>query len=183
MTRDSNTIIESLLKPSYIGLEWGSGCSTIWFSKREKHLTSVENLAYWYKQVSHKLKLENLTNVNYLFIPDYDGSKEGTYEMHSTKYVQVANSFSRNSLDFVLVDGVYRSACAVTATGLIKSGGFLIIDDVNWFLPSNSISPGSRNYKNGPLSEQWKEFSESVKDWQLTWTSNGVKDTAIFFKP
>ena len=39
---DSIPVIDDLLKENHIGFEWGSGRSTIWFSKRVSHVTSVE---------------------------------------------------------------------------------------------------------------------------------------------
>ena len=65
-------------------------------------------------------------------------------------YVQVVKRFEKNSLDFVLVDGMYRDAYANWFVR-IRPGGLLIIDNANWYLPSNSGSPNSRTFVRGQL--------------------------------
>lgn len=182
LTKHANLILSSLLKPTDMGLEWGSGRSTIWFAKRTQELTSVEHDPTWYKLISENLKSENISNVKYFFC-EYDKSAEKTKLAFEFDYVKVADNFSNNSLDFILVDGVYRDACACVAIKKIRPGGILIIDNMNWFLPSKSISPSSRKYRDEPLSELWREFADSVKNWRVIWTSNGITDTAIWIKP
>jgi len=50
LTQQANLILSTLLKPTDMGLEWGSGRSTIWFTQRVKYLTSVEHDEAWYKE-------------------------------------------------------------------------------------------------------------------------------------
>ena len=179
LTRQANSLLSTLLKPTDVGLEWGSGRSTSWFAQRIKHLTSVEHDEAWYKEVSGRIKSANILNVNYLF-----RKLAGEYEKPDrSPYVQVANIFTKNSLDFVLVDGRYRDICANMALEKICSGGIIVIDNANWYLPCDSFSPGSIPQNSPPASEAWGRFLDRVKDWRLIWTSNGVWDTAIWFRP
>ncbi|MGB7441310.1 MAG: hypothetical protein WA919_09610, partial [Coleofasciculaceae cyanobacterium] len=76
----------------------------------------------------------------------------------------------------------YRSACAVKAVSKIRTGGVIVVDNANWFLPCNSNSPNSRTHDTGPASDEWQHFLELVQDWRCFWTSNGVWDTAFFIK-
>ena len=123
------------------------------------------------------LKENGISNATYLlFEKDPDRG-------HNSAYVQVLKRFSKNSLDFVLVDGMHRSAWANAVLDYIRPGGILIIDDANWYLPSNSVSPHSRTLAQGPASPQWAEFLTTVRHWRCIWTSNGVSDTAIYVKP
>jgi len=101
------------------------------------------------------------------------------------------NNFQDNTLDFVLIDGGPRNVCSNVVVKKIKLGGILVLDDANRFLPSDSKSPTSRNKIDGPrvsLSEErepglrWDDFLVKVHDWRCIWTSNGVKDTAIYIK-
>ena len=62
LTEQANSILSTLLKPTDVGLEFGSGRSTIWFAKRIKYLTSVEHNKLWYDKVSKMIK-ENI-NIN-----------------------------------------------------------------------------------------------------------------------
>jgi hypothetical protein len=103
--------------------------------------------------------------------------------MFASDYVRAADSFEPKSLDFALVDGMYRSACALAVIPKLRSGALLIVDNVNWFLPSRSRAPSSRRVGDSPLSPTWDEFASAVSAWELTWTENGVADTAIWTAP
>lgn len=173
LTSSAISILSTYLKESDVGLEWGSGRSTAWFAKKIKHLVSVESNPKWHQKVSANLQDSNLDNVDYRLVID------------EKNYVDLAETFSENSLDFVLVDGSpssRRSSCATKAVDKIKVGGCIVVDNANWFLPCNSHSPNSRTYETGPASEEWQHFIELIKDWRTIWTSNGVTDTALFFK-
>lgn len=172
LTQQANQILSTLLKPTDVGLEWGSGRSTFWFAQRIKHLTSIEHDESWYKAVASRLKASNISNVNYLH-----------EKPEKSSYVQVVNTFKKDSIDFVLVDGIYRDICANMVLEKIRPGGIIVIDDINRYLPCESISPSSRPKNLHPASAEWGHFLNHVKDWRLIWTSSGVKDTAIWFKP
>jgi hypothetical protein len=178
-TKRANFILPLLVKKTDIGLEWGSGRSTIWFAKRIAHLTSIEHNKEWHEIIFSKLQNEHIKNVDYLFIQteelkDTDGNGE---------YVRLIDRFSNNSLDIVVVDGIYRDLCAYSAIDKICPGGLLILDDVYRYLPSNSIAPYSIPVNGEPVSLIWKDFKKLVKNWRCIWTSDGVHDTAIFIKP
>ena len=177
LTEQANSILSTLLKPLDLGLEWGSGRSTLWLAQRIKHLTSIEHDESWYKKVSNKLKTANISNVNYLLCKVGYGKPEGFF------YVRVLDSFSKDSLDFALVDGRYRDICANMVLDKIRPGGIVVIDNANCYLPCDSISPNSIPKSSPPASKAWAYFLGSVKNWRLMWTSNGVWDTAIYFKP
>jgi len=171
LTSSAVSILSTYLKNSDIGLEWGSGRSTVWFAERVKHLVSVEDNHEWYQRVKEKLDYLKLNNTKYLLSTDRES------------YIGAADQFQENSLDFVLVDGRdYRSTCAVKAVSKVRTGGVIVLDNANWFLPSSSHSPNSRTYEAGPASDEWQHFLELVNDWRRIWTSNGVSDTALFIK-
>jgi len=100
-----------------------------------------------------------------------------------SRYIQAVHDIKNNSLDFALVDGIWRSACANASIGKLRPGGLLIIDNANWFLPCKSYSPDSRTFAQGPASEEWTKFYNVVKKWRSIWTSSGVTDTAFYVKP
>jgi predicted O-methyltransferase YrrM len=182
LTKTANLILSSYLKPDDIGLEFGSGRSTIWLAKRISHLTSIENNRKWYNYVSERISKEGFAGRISLYLKETDvegGSKEAV----DSEYVTVVRQFEKEQLDFVLVDGVYRSACANSVIDYIRDGGLLIIDDSHRYLPSNSKSPGARSYNQGPVSKEWEKFYDMVFCWRFIWTSNGVSDTAFYFKP
>ena len=179
LTHDANKILFSLLRNSDTGIEFGSGRSTLFFAKRIRHLISIEHDEFWHHRVQRMLKDDMQINVDYYLVPkDKDENKADT-----AAYVTFIEQFDSDSIDFVIIDGVYRDFCALKALRVICSGGMLIIDNVNWFLPCNSYSPNSRTFKEGPAGEVWELVYQSISKWRTIWTSSGVTDTAIFFKP
>jgi predicted O-methyltransferase YrrM len=168
LTKDAIKIIEQLLRRSDIGVEFGSGRSTVWFAKRIAHLTSVEIDKSWFNKINSVLKRNDLNNIS-LFLKNGDD------------YPAVIENFQDESIDFVLVDGEQRDVCVFKSMPKIKKGGFLIIDNINWFAPCKSFSPASR--RRGFASNIWEDFFNMTKNWRRILTSNGVTDTLIMFKP
>ncbi len=179
LTRSANEILDSYLTSSDIGLEFGSGRSTLWFSKRIAHLTTVEHDKTWGEIVARMLEEESIRNVDYNLFPEDIINNEGK----NSAYVGVADKFDDGSLDFCLIDGSHRGFCALRCIEKIRPGGILVIDNVNWFLCSDSRSPNSRSFIDGPDGSVWEEVNNIISDWKRIWTSNGVSDTALFFKP
>jgi hypothetical protein len=179
LTHTTNVILNFYLRGTDVGLEFGSGRSTQWFAKRIGFLTSVEHDPIWAAKVQKILTENSINNVEYKLISK-DKEENQAYD---AAYVKVIETFAPNSLDFCLVDGIYRDFCALRATEKICPGGILVIDNVNWYLPSGSYSPDSRTFHDGPQGPIWKEVDQILSNWRRIWTSSGVTDTAIFFKP
>ena len=153
LTEEANSILSTLLKPTDTGLEWGSGRSTLWFSKKIKKLTSVENNELWYDKVKKLLDENNLTNVSLLF-------KE------SEEFINAADKFKNNCLDFVLVDGGFRGECANKIISKVKKGGFIVIDDAHRYFSFPSIIPYSLFCEHKPMSKEWNIFLKQIKNWR-----------------
>ena len=166
-------ILEGWLKPGDRGFEWGSGRSTVWLAERISSLVSVEHDPSWYGRVSTQLKMKGLENVEYHLCVD------------AQNYSTLAGKFCSESFDFCFVDGETRDDCALNAIPLVKPGGFVIVDNCNWYLPppKHSRSPFSRKPEQGPYTEKWAAYLDSVKEWREIWTTNGVTDTALWVKP
>lgn len=124
------------------------------------------------------LDSQRRTNVAYFLHVEED--KPGSDD--SSSYVRVIDKFASGVLDFVLVDGIHRAKCVLRAMEKIKPSGVLVIDNVNWYLPSNSKAPNSRSMREGPLDAEWERIAVWLATWRCVWTSNGVFDTAIYFK-
>lgn len=169
LTNESIQIISKLLSPDDIGLEIGSGRSTNWFAKRSKFLTSLENDVLWFKKVKLQLERSKIFNkVNYQLLPNFDA------------FENYIDDLPDESLDFCLIDGGNRGKLSNKIIPKLKSNSFLIIDNINWYLPSESISPGSIRH-GARVDKEWYYFSEIVFSKRKIWTSNGVTDTAIYF--
>ena len=171
LTADSITILNKHLQSSDNGLEWGSGRSTIWFGKRINTLVSVETNREWHEIVSNKIAHEGLHNIKLKF------TAGKTY----SNLLEQTKNISNDSLDFVLIDGaVNRHLTTEISIPLLKKGGLLIIDNINWFMPSPyGLAPDSIT----ELRPEWTAVSELIQNWKSLWTTNGVTDTAIWFKP
>jgi predicted O-methyltransferase YrrM len=171
-------LLATLLRPTDRGAEFGSGRSTLWFAARVAELTSVETSTRWHETVTSQLKDRDVSNVEYILVPEDQPKENG-----DGPYARTALAFPDASLDFALVDGYYRDYSAKYIMPKIKPGGILVIDNINWHLPSQSKAPGTRPASLGPATSTWAEVWQELATWRRIWTSNGVWDTAIFFKP
>jgi hypothetical protein len=182
LTNSMVDLLDTWLCSTDVGLEFGSGRSTIWFAKQVKHLISVEHDPEWYAKVNkqlHMLREPISERVDYHLL-EVEKAKPETSE-----YVKVLEEVKNESLDFCLVDGMARDYCALASIDKLKSGGILIIDNVNWYWPreQKSYSPNSRGMSDGFASPVWQECANRLKYWRYVWTSNGVTDTAFWVKP
>ncbi len=159
------------LRPEHRGLEWGSGRSTVWFARRVGFLLSIEHDISWYGRIMSQIKEQGISNVDYRLCQE------------AIDYVSIAQELPKESLDFVLVDGIARDRCAVAVLPKLKPGGILVVDNSDWYLPSESRSPSSRRAYEGAASELWDIFLREVSGWNCTWTTNGVTDSTWWEKP
>jgi hypothetical protein len=138
-------------------LEWGSGTSTIYFSKIVKQFVSIEHNQGWYDYVSSQIA----DNVEYYYVAPHDfkndeeldknvpdllcrandpvlvdgithwKTRDG-FDWHcGIDYIRKPLELEYRDYDAVIVDGRCRTMCAYIAKYLIKDGGYLIFDDFN----------------------------------------------------
>ena len=107
--------IEKLVRHDWRVLEFGAGNSTIWFAQRVATVVSIESSPEWYGRVSTLLARSDFKNVRLL-------------QRDSVSY---AEPFAEGPFDFALVDGDVRTACAKTAVELLRSDGYLYLDNVD----------------------------------------------------
>lgn len=106
-----NFFLERRLKNSFDLLEYGSGNSSLYFSKKCRTVTSIESDQAWYNHV----KNNSPANVNLIY-------------SEALTYHQKANDLHQ-TYDIILIDGINREACFDASIGLLKSGGIVILDD------------------------------------------------------
>lgn len=173
-------ILDTWIKPSDRGLEWGSGRSTIWFARRVSHLISIEHDKKWATHVQTLLNCRGLASrVSYYFF------KDGCGDNPDSEYVKIIDSIEDESLDFCLIDGNLREHCALASLSKMKAGGIIIVDDVERYIPreSKTRSPNARGILSGYASKEWELFGGEVSRWRFIWTTNGISDTALWVKP
>jgi Methyltransferase domain len=170
ITKDAVLWLDSHIDGSKVGFEWGSGKGTVWLAKRSRHLTSVEHHFEWAAKVRQNLSDAKVANVDYRLVEE-------------SAYLSVINEFADGSLDFVVLDGLFREQALGLSLVKIRPGGFLAFDNVNWYLPSESRTVHSRSLCDGVSDPAMIDAARELTSWQCLWTSNGVNDTAIYTKP
>jgi len=96
--------------------EYGSGNSTIFWSKICKNIVSVEDNKQWFDKISNSIS----RNVTYFFESDKD------------KYVNLPIALKKK-FDVIIVDGSYRAECAAVAARCLEEDGFIILDNSDWY--------------------------------------------------
>ncbi|MDR3647055.1 MAG: class I SAM-dependent methyltransferase [Candidatus Babeliales bacterium] len=117
LTKDSIIFLTDFLekRPNAKILEFGSGASTIWFSRQTKFLTSIEHDEEWYNKVKLALKKYNCHPVDYRLIEE--------------NYFIAPITFPNEYFDLVLIDGQTRMKCIKNSLPKLKAGGILMLDN------------------------------------------------------
>ncbi|MDH3669485.1 MAG: hypothetical protein OEN23_21420, partial [Paracoccaceae bacterium] len=69
--------LNSWLRPTDTGFEWGSGQSTTWLAARVDHLISIEHDAQWHQRIKTRLEERCLLNrVDYRFVEAPEGQMD-----------------------------------------------------------------------------------------------------------
>jgi hypothetical protein len=162
-------LIEQLLKATDVGLEVGSGRSTIWFAKSTHKVISLEDNHAWFSKVQSDIATLGLSSkVSLHYIEKHIG------------YSSFIASLNDKSLDFALIDGGDRLRATEATIPKVKKGGILIIDNANWYLPTPYSSPGSiKTFETIP--RDWLMIYDFIKTKRKMWCSNGISDTLIIF--
>jgi len=169
-TQDAIERLEAWLRPTYRGFEWGSGRSSAWLGRRSASLVSVEHHEAWHARVRRSLAEAGLANVDYRLVPE-------------DHYVSVVEDFPDRHFDYVIVDGLFRDEALLRSLPKVRPGGWVVFDNANWYLRSDSCTPHSLPLKGPPASAGFERAERAVADWHATWTTNGVNDTLILVKP
>jgi len=175
LTKSSIELLDQLLKPTDIGVEFGSGRSTHWLAQRSRLLHSVENNEQWFKIVSKQIA--HLNHVNYYFKSINKSQPE------KSDYLDILKKLSSASVDFILNDGKIRDYVALGSIAKLKSGGLFILDNAERYLPNNLKIPTSIGNEKQELSKEWGRFAAKTEEWRKIWTTDGVSSTLILFKP
>ncbi len=169
---------EKILNKDMVGFEYGSGFSTMFFSKHLKHLTSVEHNEEWFRIVKTKLKDQGINNVEYHFIPSIKAENTFNYtfyqDYHLTlkdftirkeyhDYFSFISTFNNEHFDFIIVDGRARVECCLNAIPKLKSGGLFVLDNSD--------------------RDRYKPMFKVLESWKSITTTTGLFDTTIWFKP
>lgn len=162
---DAIEFLEQNLKVDFVGLEFGCGSSSFWFSKLVKKIYSVESDPSWCQEISELIKNFSVDNIILICHPcemkniyAIDTETDESYSEYSNSVIKIGEE-----LDFVLVDGVSRSLCIEKSLKKIKLGGYLIID-------------------NAERPAYYDAISKIPKEWEFYEFVNPIDKTIIFKK-
>lgn len=167
------------LTKDHVGVEFGSGLSTIFFAKRTKKMIVVEHFKPWYEKVVELFKKHTVENVDYRFVAQQEENEinpnPSLFEAFDLatrsfeprwdylNYFTVLSDLEKESLDFVLVDGRARPECLFMSLDKLKSGGLMVLDNSE--------------------RKRYSIVFDHLKDWPTYTTSNGLTDTTFWEKP
>lgn len=97
--------------------EFGTGNSTLYWDKSGANVFGVEHDAVWFQSVVKD-------SSNSLSIDLFENKEDYT------------NSILKHDLNFdvVVIDGIWRNECALTAIQKLSSGGVIILDNSDWYV-------------------------------------------------
>ncbi len=176
IAQEATAFLSTWLRSNDAGFEFGSGRSSLWLASRVARLTSVEHDSAWHGIV--KGKRASLKNVDSRLFPQEASFDEDCLE---SPYSACVSEAADASLDFVLVDGIFRGACALASLPKLRPGGILIVDDCQRYIvyPTRSPYPVDE----AGLPPAWRSFAKLTASWRRAFFVNGVSDTAVLFKP
>lgn len=111
-------------------LEWGSGGSTIEFSKQVKEYYSIEHNKEWHSKVNNEISLRGLKNINYYYVEQNKPRRKPRQSQYDEykDYIDIVDSFN-TKFDIVLIDGRARRLCAYKVIPYLNPGAVVIIHD------------------------------------------------------
>jgi hypothetical protein len=166
-------ILDRLLTKDMIGVEWGSGSSSLWYLTKLKLLYSIEHDAEWGPRVRDNiLALNNpeLGEWKLQVIPDDESGPSWTVSPSNNRnyYSYVSAPIPdtlKGTFDLVVVDGRSRMACLRRAVTLLKpQGGLLVLDNSERALYADKMKI---------VPAWWKVYESDFKPTQTTiWYSS-----------
>lgn len=125
MTNNEIEFIKSFFSDEFDVLEWGSGGSTIYFSKFCRRYFSIEHDKAWYDKID-KIKPEN---VQYFYVKNNLPRSRPTKKEEFMDYINFVDKIGMSRYDLVLIDGRARVFCAEKALDYVDDESLVFIHD------------------------------------------------------
>lgn len=162
--------IAERLNPTQTLFEYGCGGSTVWFAQRCKEIYSVEHHTQWFEEFSKRLP----SNARMIFKP----------LGHSVKYIEVAFTRASERNDYsdailavsvspnvVIIDGIFRNACAAAAHEAVSQTGILVYDNTDF--------PEAQEGVAYLLAHGWRR----LRFVGMSPIVDKITETSIFYRP
>ncbi len=174
LTPASIEFLYNVLNKDMVGLEYGSGRSTLFFSPCLGKLTSIEHDSSWFNHVEKMLIEKNISNVEYKLIPpattetkiEIETRNKSSFDVEISNYNEYFSfilNLPDDYFDFIIIDGRARVECSKRAIDKLKSGGIFILDNSE--------------------RTRYKPVHDLLKSWPVVNTTTGLTDTTFWFKP
>lgn len=124
--------LESVMKPNWRVLEYGSGGSTLYFARTGARVVSVEHDPEWAHVVEERLqgRADLVLRPPTQSLPGTYTSTDARYRgMSFQAYAAVADSFPDGHFDLVLIDGRARTSAFAHAWRKVRPGGWIVLDN------------------------------------------------------
>ena len=139
ITFKAQNFLHSILQKNMVVFEYGSGSSTLYFSRRVEKIFSIEHHRDWFDYVQQVISEQAIKNadckliepetLNENQVSNYISSSSDDENKNFEPYVKNIDAFPDGYFDIVVVDGRSRTACIAHANGKIKQGVYLIVDN------------------------------------------------------
>lgn len=127
---DALVVLKGIIKPTWRVFEWGSGGSTVFWSRNCADVISVEHLDNWLQRTAEMLvSFECIDNWEIRHVPADMTVEVEHYRNYANEILRVEGNF-----DLIYVDGeaTSRQWCLDLALDRVNPGGYLLLDNSNW---------------------------------------------------
>jgi len=160
--RDVTNFLQEKIDKNTKILEFGSGNSTIYFSKLTNNLISIEHNKDWYNKIKPQLNSSVKYILSYVdYVPHLPTDKK-FYNCDTIEELLEAD-IPDEYFDIIIIDGIDRVNCAYGSVNKLKKGGVLILDDSNRIQHSLEIGDGSY-MPIKLLTKEWEEHKFRSND-------------------
>jgi hypothetical protein len=154
MTFEAIDFLNKNIHKEMVVFEYGSGGSSIYFSKHAKQVYSVEHDREWFPLVQRTIADLQITNWEGAFIQpeldvevkstpdanDYSTSDPKLVGYNFESYVRSIDKFPSQYFDLIAIDGRARPACIKHSIAKLKRNGYMLLDNAERYWYEDAIN-------------------------------------------
>ena len=139
ITFKAERFFREILRKDMVVFEYGSGSSTLYFSRRAAWIFSIEHDRDWFDHIQQILNEQAIKNADCRLIEPktlienqetgYLSSSSSDKNKSFESYVKSIDAFPDGYFDIIMVDGRSRTGCITHAKTKIKQGGYIVVDN------------------------------------------------------
>jgi len=182
MSLGAISFLKKVISKKYKVFEYGTGGSTMFFSKRADSVVSIEHDFEWFQTVIEKIQETKFSNIDAkLIVPDrkiaVTSTEAENYKLSKSSnglnmynYVHSIDKYPDCYFDLVSIDGRARPSCIESSISKVKSGKYLLLDNSERTHYQLAIND---------LLKEWQRFTFDGPTPYLPWFTQ----TSIWQKP